>query len=380
MFGRKFLTVLSMKILYLITKSNWGGAQRYVFDLAVAMRDAGNDVVVAAGGNGRLFEKLAAENIRTHSIKDVARDIGPMKDLRALSQVRKLIRQEKPDIIHVNSSKMGLLGALAGRRAPGKVVFTAHGWPFKEDRGFLWRSMAKFFSWMTLRNADITIVPSDDDLLLGQKMLGAGDKVVHIANGRELKDLLPREEARRILQNNLGLDPDKQWIVAFSELHPNKGVQFLIQAMQKTEAQAVVFGEGEARADLESQIKTAHVGDKVFLPGFMPDASQYALAFDIFCMPSIKEGLPYAVIEASLAGLPVVASRVGGIPEVVHTAGILVPPKDPEALERAFVLLMSDDEYRARLGVAAKARAQTLFSRERMVRETSDLYSRTLSV
>ena len=128
------------KILYLVTQSEWGGAQKYVFDLAVNLAASQNEVVVGAGqGDGELFKKLEAKNIKTLRLKRTVRAVNPLKDILAVYELIKVFKQEKPDIIHLNSSKMSILGSLAGRLYGKnvKIIYTVHGWVFNEPLPYL---------------------------------------------------------------------------------------------------------------------------------------------------------------------------------------------------------------------------------------------------
>src|SRR5690242_919646 len=126
-----------MKVLILITKSNWGGAQRYVYDLATNLPKDKYEVEVMAGGNGALIDKLKAAGVSADGSLTIKRDPNIKEDFSVLFKIRKIIKVKKPDIIHINSSKMGFIGALAGRiTGVKKIIFTAHGWAFNEDRNF----------------------------------------------------------------------------------------------------------------------------------------------------------------------------------------------------------------------------------------------------
>ena len=144
----------NMKIVYLITKSNWGGAQKYVFELATGVLQDNNsntskyEVKVMVGGNGELITRLQSAGIQVIPIDSLSNKVGLKKELRTLGELWKIIRKEKPDILHVNSSKAGIMGALVGRilRVP-KIVFTAHGWAFNEDRPFWQKIILKIVHW-----------------------------------------------------------------------------------------------------------------------------------------------------------------------------------------------------------------------------------------
>ena len=126
---------MATRILYLITKANWGGAQRYVYDLATAAKTQGYDVSVAYGEEGPLAPRLRASGIPAERIRGLARDIGWLREARAFFSLLRLLRRERPEVIHINSSKAGILGCLAARfTGVPRIIFTAHGWAFNEAR------------------------------------------------------------------------------------------------------------------------------------------------------------------------------------------------------------------------------------------------------
>src|SRR3989344_3698692 len=136
-----------MKILYGITKSNLGGAQRYVFDLAAEMKGQKHDVAVICGGHGELVQKLQTAGVRTISIPGFGRDMDLLNDASRLLTIIKTVRHEQPDVFHINSAKMGGAGIFAGRlMGVPRIIFTAHGWAFNEPRPFWQKGLIKFFS------------------------------------------------------------------------------------------------------------------------------------------------------------------------------------------------------------------------------------------
>ena len=135
-----------MKILYLITKSNWGGAQRYVYDLASTFAARGHEIIVATGGNGELVSRLSTTPVRIHAVSHLVRDVSFKEEYYALKELYSCIKKEKPDIVHLNSSKAAGLGALIGRfLSVPCIVFTVHGAPFREDRSYIKRRLIYFF-------------------------------------------------------------------------------------------------------------------------------------------------------------------------------------------------------------------------------------------
>jgi len=367
---------MATKILYVITKANWGGAQRYVYDLATAARDAGCDVAVVVGGTGLLAEKLVAANIRTIplGLRQRRTFIGDLFTFSPLFSLMHLLRSEHPDVVHVNSAKAGGLGALGARIAGvPRIIFTAHGWEFNAPRPYLSKIGIRFFSWLTILLSHTTICVSDAIRRDVAWMPWVGRKLTVIHNGIACVPMLPREEARAALApRTVG----KYWVGMISELNPVKRVEdairsFALLAPQHPEAILVVLGEGRERQKLEDLIRELHVGNNVSLPGFR-QAPPLLKAFDLFLHTSGSEALGYAVLEAGCASLPVVATRVGGIPEIIpdDDHGLLVPPKNPGAVAAAIESLLRDPQHAAELGARLHARVQHTFSKEKMTLAT----------
>lgn len=365
------------KVLYLITKSNFGGAQRYVYDLAAGLPRDRFESVVAAGGDGVLFKKLKEEGIRTVPLPSLGRDVSPLADFRSFFDIFSLLRREKPDVLHVNSSKIGALGALAGRLCfVRRIIFTAHGWAFNEDRSPLSRFIIKQIAWLTVILAHETIAVSESMRRDIGNLPGTG-RVTVIRNGIEPVELLPAHDAKMFFITH-NVPADRPIIGTLAELHPVKGLRYAIEAIERLRengvtASFVIFGDGEQRAELEERARKNGVSDSVFFLGFVPDAPSYLSGLDVFILPSLSEGLSYALLEAGSASLPVAASRVGGIPEVIEdgASGILVPPRNPTALARAIQALLEDG---GRYGAALSKRVASGFSLDRMRTETAALY------
>ncbi|MDO8565324.1 MAG: glycosyltransferase [bacterium] len=151
-----------MKIIYGITKSNFGGAQRYVFDLATETQKAGHEVAVICGAGGVLVEKLKENGIRVIEIEGMKRDISLIDEFRSLHFIFRTLYKERPDVFHTNSSKMGGLGNIAARLAGvKKIIFTGHGWAFNEPRLEWQKVLIKFLAWLTILLSHKTICVSE---------------------------------------------------------------------------------------------------------------------------------------------------------------------------------------------------------------------------
>lgn len=383
------MTLTGKKILFVITKSNWGGAQQYVYTLALAARDAGAQVAVALGGSGEpgalpglLAERLAAKGIRTIFLKSFARDISAAKEFSAFSELKRVIAEERPNVLHLNSSKAGGIGALAGRLAGvPRIIFTAHGWPHSEPRGFLSRALIRLASWVTVLLSHTVIVLSERQREEAPALF-ARRKLVVIGNGVADFPLLPKGEARtRLAMKDERVASFERLVLSTSELHPNKGLDVLIDAFARiaprhTDTALVLMHGGDSLPALKAQAEKRRLADRVLFLGFVPEARATLLAADVFVLPSRKEGLPFGLLEAGRAGLPVVASHVGAIPEVVEdgVSGVLVPAGNVLALANALDEVLSDPRRGASLGAALRARIEQDYSERAMVERTLALY------
>lgn len=367
------------KILYVITKSAWGGAQRYVYDLATAARAEGNEVLVVTGNDGPLTEKLDAAGVATHSITAMTRDVGLRKEVAALRALVAIMRNFRPDVVHANSSKAGGLAAYAAHltNVP-RTVFTAHGWAFNEDRPWWQKVVIYLFHYLTVFLTDQTICVSRAIRNDARLMPFVKHKLTVVINGADPMPLLPKEQARARLASGR---TETLWIGSIAELHPTKNLVAAVEAFARIKdefpnALLVIMGEGQDRVRLEQRIETLHLRERVRLVGHVTDAASYLSALDVFILPSRSEALGYALIEAGHAGLPVIASRVGGIPEIVRPGvdGVLVAPTDVLGMAHAMRELFSNESMRRSMGASLKQRVAKEFTKVQMAEATLALY------
>lgn len=366
------------KVLIVITKSNFGGAQRYVYDLSRSLKDS-FDIVVACGGEGELVERLQSEKVRTISIPFLKRDVNPVRDIFAFFRLFSLIRTERPDILHLNSSKIGALGALAGRiSGVPRIIFTAHGWAFNEERGGISRTFIRLIYTLTCLCSHTVIAVSDAIRKQALSLPYAESKMVVIRHGIDDAPLADRESARNKLPPQARAKTFVLGTVA--ELHPIKGLSYALEAcaeLKDLDMAYVIWGEGEMRKTLTALVEKLGLEDRVFLPGAMPYASQYMRAFDGFLLPSLSEALGYVILEAGKAGLPVIATSVGGIPEIITDmkSGILVHPKNVKEIARAVRFMAQNKDKRDALAISLHEAVEEHFSIHSMIEATKAVYT-----
>lgn len=377
------------KFLYIITQSELGGAQKYVLDLAGSLKDEFNIVVACGeqGLQGEIAQELSAKKIEVYQIKNLKREISPFKDISALFEILKIIKKTKADIIHLNSSKVSILGSLASGLAKlifskHKTVYTAHGWvfnePLSEAKKKFYKSAEKFSAFFK----DIIICVSDFDRTTALKeKIAAEEKLITIHNGIKKIDFLSREESRNILK----IKPKEFAIGSIGNLYQNKGYEYLIEAIKivlknKKNLKTIIIGDGPEKKSLEKLVKKEGLQDKLILTGRI-DAKNLLKAFDLYVCSSVKEGLSYTIIEAMTAGLPIVATKTGGNPELIEDGknGLLAEIKNPTDLAEKIIFLINNPQAAKKFGLSAKNKAENNFCFEKMAEETKKVYLKLLS-
>jgi glycosyltransferase involved in cell wall biosynthesis len=360
-------------VLLLITLAEIGGAQSYVATLLPALvRDF--DVAVAAYGPGPLREAAASNGVRFIPLRHVRRPISPWRDLAGLVELIRILRRERPDILHASSSKAGVLGRLAAVLAGIPIrIFTVHGWAFAAHSG----AAARLYYWadrLMRPLTSVTICVSEHARARGleARTCTTGETAV-IPNAVDVRSA---PAARR--------DWDRPLVVTVGRLKAPKDNLTLVRSLallHPGSVDALIVGEGPDRAELEAEIRRLGIGERVRLVGERRDVPELLAGADVFVLSSASEGMPVSVLEAMAAGLPVVGSRVGGVPELVvdGQTGLLVEPGDPDELAAAIGRLLADRELRRRLGDAGRDRVQRHFGLDSFRRAHVELYSRELA-
>ena len=372
-----------IKICLVVTKGVWGGAQKYVYNLATELPREKYDVLVVTGKGEVLKQKLQEKNVRVISIESLKRNISVISEIISFFKLFSIIWREKPDILHLNSPKAGGLGSLIGRiLRVKKIIFTAHGWTFNEDRPLLQNALILLLSWVTifLCHKIIVIAPREEEQAKLLPLVNPR-KIILIRNGIEEVKFISKTSARKeLLEKSMALVSNKTlWIGTIAELHKNKGLEYAIEALKKIKSpfKYFIIGEGEERDNLENLLEKNDLKEKVHLLGHVDKASHYLKAFDMFLLTSTKEGLPYTVLEAGLAELPVIASSIGGIPDIIDNGknGILTTKARSGEIYRAIEYMIENPEKRKIFGENLKLKVEKNFSLKQMLEKTEKLYT-----
>lgn len=369
-----------------ITKSNMGGAQKYVFTLAKQLHNEGKKVTVLAGGDGLLITQLQELGITVIKLKNSVRDISVFKELKFLKELYSILKEIKPDVLHLNSSKMGVIGSFIGRIAGIKrIIFTAHGWAFNEDRP---QYQKAFFYLMYL----FVIILSHKTICVSKKTAEQisiipfiQNKLSIIYNGIEQSNLIEEQTAKDILvQKFTQLDSKKTWIGVPAELHPIKGHDILIDALAqitpllKDTYQIIFMGSGQIELELKKQVSQKNLKEYVFFTGFLENASQYFKVFETIILPSRSEAMPLCLLEAGLAKNIIIASNVGGISEIIsdgETGFLFERENVGELIENLKIVFSLSSERKIEITEALQQHITSVFSLKNMITQTKSVYN-----
>ena len=391
-----------MKILYLITKADVGGAQKYVADLARTLPSDRFDSKIVYGGKDLRWLSNATRPWLLFA-----------NDWLAIAEIVRLLRREQPDILHLNSSKAGILGTLAAqiykvksrksrpkadqpwagkvKYPPVRVVFTAHGWVFNPTNAIAapvrWFYIALHI--FAARFQDAIICVSEYDAALARRFHITPDRKIHmIHNGIDpsLK-FLEKEKAReeilhKLTTNNKQQTTNTVWIGSIGRLVKEKNYEtFIRAAAQVPRAAFFIIGNGPELKKLKAESRMSKVDDRFFFIDPTGDDARYLKAFDIFVMSSIKEGLPYILLEAMAAELPIIVTEAGGIPEIIknHENGIMVTQRDPAQLAHAITGLLANPQIAREIEKTAHDAVRHSFNLRTMVKKTEEVYEKVVS-
>lgn len=363
-----------MKLLYLITRAEYGGAQTHLLELLEGFRSS-FEIHLAAGEEGFLTGEARRLELAVHILSNLIQPLHFTKDVQALRETLSLIRLLRPTLVHAHSSKAGFLGRLAARAAGVPAIFTAHGWAFANGVPPGRKLLATCSEWSVSRLGYKIVTVSGADRALALRYGIARPEQVHvIRNG--IKEL-PSIQRERTWSGR-----DNVRLVMVGRFASQKDHSLLLQAIAAIDAPLSVglIGDGPSRCSVQALAEELGLRDSVVFLGLRDDVPNILARANIFTLISKWEGFPISILEAMRAGLPVVASDVGGVSEAVvdGETGFLVPRGDVAALRQRLQQLIVDPELRERMGKAGRQRFEALFTVDRMLEQTLHVYEEVL--
>ena len=372
-----------------ITRLNIGGPAIHVSLLASRLDPTRYETLlvsgVESGDEGSMLELGRLPPVEPTIVPTLGRAISPLDDVRALARLVALARSFKPDIVHTHLAKAGALGRVAARLAGARVVVhTYHGSVFRgyfgQRESAVYLGIERALGRITTRIVAITSGQKADLVSLG---IAPSAKIVEIPLGLDL-DQFRELPAREAAITALGLPSDGRYVAIVARIVPIKDVPTFLRALSRItellpDVRGLVVGDGPDRAAVERVARDLGLGDRCRFLGWRADLPNVYAAAEVVVLCSLNEGSPISVIEAMAAGRAVVATAVGGVPDIVNEAtGVLVPAGDHQALADAVAGLFKDPERRAELGRNGRDVAGRRFGSDRLVADVDRLYMELL--
>ena len=376
------------KIIRVIARLNVGGPAIHVILLTAGLDPERYESLLVSGKEapeeGNMLHLAEEKGIQPRIVPNLGRELQPLRDLKTLWQLYRIFRSEKPDIVHTHTAKAGTVGRLAAWLAGVPIIIhTFHGHVLQ---GYFGPLKTRMFQWIERGLARITtriIAVSEqcnrDLLAFG---IGSPEKNLQIPLGLELDRFAHQSPSvREQLRHELGLPPNAFVISIIARMVPIKRHKLLLEAIPLTlsaypDAWFLFVGDGELRPALEQRRRELGIESRCLFCGFRDDRERFYAASDLIVLTSRNEGLPVVIIEAFASGTPVVATRVGGVPELVAdgVTGFLVEPEDPTALAEGLKRALADPAKTAAMGQAAQAKTLQSYSIDRLLGDLDRLY------
>jgi glycosyltransferase involved in cell wall biosynthesis len=358
----------AMKVLYLITRADLGGAQVHLLDLLQGLHGR-VQATVAVGEEGFLTDAVRNLGVTCHVVPHLVQPMSPVEDLRALPELVALIRVVRPDLVHSHTSKAGVLGRFAAKIAGVPSVYTAHTWCFAEQTSWKWKVAGIPAERLAARCSSTIINVSEANRTLALRYrIASESQLCTIHNG--------------IIDTSQRAEPGRRGvptIAVVARFSPQKDQALFIRALSEIDppARAVFVGDGPTRASLEAEACRLKVRDRVQFLGERRDVAAILASAHVFALPTKWEGFPLSVLEAMRAGLPVVASNVGGVSEALANGvtGFLVPCGNSAAFRSGLSVLIENPARRGQMGEAGRKLYEAEFTLDSMLQKILAVYS-----
>ncbi len=384
-----------IRILRVIARLNMGGPAIHVSSLAAGLEPRGYETTLVAGSLARGEDSMAflAErlDIPVRTIPELQREVSPIDDARSVRRMREIIRELRPHILHTHTAKAGAIARAAalvsGAARPAILVHTFHGHVLK---GYFDPVRTAFFkkverSLARVTDALVAVSPEVRDELVAAG-IAPREKFSVIRLGIPLEERLGDATADLDYRRLYGISESAfvvGWVGRMTEVKDTDAVLEIVGAARDRglEAVLVMVGDGPDRVRLEQLAHDIGIARSTFFVGYQPEVAGYYRLFDAFLLPSVNEGTPVSAIEALASGTPVVATRVGGVPDVVRDGedGFLFEPGDTDGAAERLALLASDATLRSALGASGRERVLRRYSVSRLVEDVDRLYRSLLS-
>lgn len=358
-----------------------GGPDKTILNSPRFLRDRGYPMICAflRHPEDRQFAELERRAAKWEATIVAVDDRGPF-DLRLVASLRHLCERYRPVIWHAHDYKSNLLGLWLRRHHPMRLITTVHGWVKHTWKTPLYYAIDR----LCLTRYDDVICVSQDLYDQCRRLGVRPDRLWHVPNAIDT-DEFQRKEAAEAAKRRLGLSPGRLLVGAIGRLSEEKGFDLLISAVGRLAGKGVdlelwIAGEGDRALALREQVEREGLGERVKLLGFRSDCLELYQAMDVFALSSLREGLPNVLLEAMATEVPVLGTRVAGIPKLIEDGvnGLLVEPGSADALEVGLARLLGDAQLRQRLAAAGRATIESRYSFRRRMDKIKEIYDHSL--
>jgi glycosyltransferase involved in cell wall biosynthesis len=373
-----------INLLHIITKLELGGAQKTALELVGNLDRNKYHLFLISSREGMLLEEaLKIPDLQIYLVPSLKRYISPISDLKALLSIVRFIKKNNIHIVHTHSSKAGIIGRWAARFAGVPVIIhTIHGFGFHDNQNWFTRKLYISLERSAAKFTDILVAVSESDISKGlRNRIGHRGKYRLIRYGIRLDEFLNNHIDIDDKRRRLGIDPASRVVGMVACLKPQKSPLDFIKAASLVkrsvpEAKFLLIGDGALRRKSENLIRRLKLQRDIRLLGWRRDIADIMRALDVFVLTSLWEGTPLVFLEALASGLPIVATRVDGGPEIVKDQinGFLVPPRDHKMLAEKIITLLSQKQLRQKMGQAGWQMMDKSFDVSTMIKRTEEVY------
>ncbi|MEM1268603.1 MAG: glycosyltransferase family 4 protein [Bacteroidota bacterium] len=359
-----------MNILYVITMPERGGAQVHVADL-IRRLAPNHEITLATSQTADTFliDEALRAGARVRVLKHLQRPIVPLDEPKAYVEIRDLVKELQPDLVHGHSTKAGILARMAASAEGVPGLVTVHGWSFSDGFSRKMQVLGKLAERWTARKGQPIIVVADAQKRLGLDANVAPEEQLHVIHNG-----IADHDARA----TPGAERDVMEVVMVARFQEPKNHADPLRVLAQSDAglHVTFVGDGAKEEAMHTFARSSGVQDRVTFAGYSSDVIPFLTRAQVFMLISDSEGFPLSILEGMRAGLPVVASDVGGIGEAVveGETGFLVPAGDVDLLRKRLEQLAADPALRKRMGEAGRARFEQLFTLDAMIERTLDVY------
>lgn len=358
-------------IVFIITRADdLGGAQVHVRDLASALVEQGEEVLVLAGGDGVLFEELKARNVPYRKLEELVHPLQPFRDWRAFKEIRAALQELKPALVTTHSNKAGLLGRLAARILNIPVIHTSHGFLFSGRKNTLAGRFYRLVEKIGALAASQVVAVSENEFQIARSLeVIPAHKMRVIHNG--LPDMGEEYRADPLLE-----PPGLVMVARFEKPKDHETLFKALRGLKDRAWTLRLVGEGSGLQRVQRYAEQLKMSERISFLGMREDVPAILASAQIFVLSSRREGFPISILEAMRAGLPVVSAAVGGAAEAVedNQTGLLFAPGEARELQGALARLLDEPILRQQMGRAGRRRFLEKFTIDQMVEKTKVLY------